>query len=86
MSTEVYNDVMTKVCNARFNEVVDNYIEQHALKGKGKLDLRAKLLAGELRKKEYVNSAAGANSKTVAAPAASAAIALNFRILLALKL
>ena len=33
-------------CTILFNKVVDNYIKKNALKGKGKLGLRAKLLVG----------------------------------------
>ena len=47
-----YNEVLDKVCNSRFNEVMDNYAEQRALKGKGKLGLRPTLLAGVSAKKE----------------------------------
>jgi len=36
---------MTKACNARFGEIVKNYAEINAMKGKGKLAFRAGLLA-----------------------------------------
>ena len=52
LSSEIYNEVLDKVCNSRFNEVMDNYAEQRALKGKGKLGLRPTLLAGVSAKKE----------------------------------
>ena len=41
----LYREIMDKVCNARFGEVLKNYCEQKALKGKGKLTLRAGLCA-----------------------------------------
>ena len=45
LSTKVYKDAMTKVCNARFGKILANFSEKNALKGKGKLYLRVKLLA-----------------------------------------
>ena len=45
LSSEACGKVTDKVCNARFNEVHDNYIKQNKLKGKGKLGLRGILLA-----------------------------------------
>ena len=44
-TTSVYHKIMTKVCNARFGEIVKNYAEINAMKGKGKLAFRAGLLA-----------------------------------------
>ena len=40
---KVYTLVLTKVCNARFGEVLRNYSETNHLKNKGKLGIRAKL-------------------------------------------
>ena len=82
LSTEVYRDVMEKVCNARFNEVFDNYSEINSLKGKGKLALRDMLLVGVSSKKENTNVSDDTNSDNSAGTAASAAPAANFHILL----
>ena len=42
---KVYRDIVTEVCNTRFSEVLANFSERNALKGRGKLDIHAKLLA-----------------------------------------
>ena len=65
---------MTKVCNARFGEVLANYIEKNYLKNKGKLGLRAKLSAmvnGVSLEKEKNNCSIvtnGSASNSTAAP------------------
>ena len=43
LSDKVYNLIMTKVCNARFGEVLANYSETNHLKNKGKLGIQAYL-------------------------------------------
>ena len=43
LSEKVYNLIMTKVCNARFGEILANYGKKNHLKNKGKLGLQAKL-------------------------------------------
>ena len=45
LSERVYNLVMKKICNARFDEVLANYSNKNHLKNKGKLGLQAKLSA-----------------------------------------
>jgi len=64
LAEDVFIDIMTKVCNARFNEVVDNYGLERALKGKGKIGLRPMLLARENAKKE----GASKNTSTTNSP------------------
>ena len=52
---KVYTLVLTKVCNARFGEVLRNYSEMNHLKNKGKLGILAKLnglVNGVIQKKE----------------------------------
>ena len=42
LSSEIYSEIMEKVCNARFNETMDNYNEKQGLVGKGALGIRRK--------------------------------------------
>ena len=45
MSTKVYKDALTKLCNERFGKVLANFSEPNTLKGRGKLGrLHAKRL------------------------------------------
>ena len=52
LSSEIYNEVLDKVCNSSFNEVMDNYAEKNSLKGKGKIGLCTILLASVSAKQE----------------------------------
>ena len=59
-----------KVCNARFGEVLKNYCERNALKGKGKINFRTDILAMSAKP----NACATASTSAKATAAATTAV------------
>ena len=67
---KVYILVLTKVCNARFGEVLANYSETNHLKNKGKLGIRAYLngLVNGVTQKEETNNSSDSTAAPIPVP------------------
>ena len=74
LATECYNEIITKVCNGRFGEMLKNYNEKMALTGQGKNTLRGYLstLNGRGDKTSSTSAAATASTSTSSTTAAAA--------------
>ena len=77
MAMSLYRDIIKKICNTRFGDVLTNYSKKNASRGKGKLALRASLLGMKSKREEETTTQKQKSSTAASASTASSTTAAS---------
>ena len=66
MAMSLYHDIIKKICNTRFGDILTNYSKKNASRGKGKLALRASLLGMKSKREDETTTTQKQKSSTAA--------------------
>ena len=66
MAMSLYRDIIKKICNTRFGDILTNYSKKNASRGKGKLALRASLLGMKSKREDETTTTQKQKSSTAA--------------------